>query len=228
MHIQLLSADGRPLDVSPGDQAKTNPAESLRPDLAEDAGTVLIGFAWTGSYCGAAAAAVTLPVFPGALQIPLTGSSPSCQKASNSRMIPGSIDYPGRPVEPAPAAWSALRARLVVPKVVQPGAIPVSVVLDNSGAQSVSLAAPCPTYETDVMIPLVPQGNYGGNEEETGGGGDVCGAAVVVDGHASLTLKLAPVQISLDPRNKWVKGGTVSVSWAMAGVPTAHATAQIG
>jgi hypothetical protein len=158
------------------------------------------------------------------------GSSPPCQKTNSSRLIPGVVDYPHAPVEPAPRTWSSLRARLVLPRVVHPGVIAASVVLTNSATEPVSLAAPCPTYAIGVMIPLNPTGGYGGNLEQTGGrAGDFCSAGVAVSGHGSVTLKLQPLHVPAeDPRNPWMKGALLSMDWAMAGVPTAHATALIG
>jgi hypothetical protein len=118
--IRLLGADGRVLAVPPGLADMTNPAESLRPDLAEDSGAVWVGFAWTGSYCGPPARSVEIPALPAVIRVPLSGTSPACRKASTSQLIPGVVDRPNSPVEPAPRAWSSLRARLVLPKIVRP------------------------------------------------------------------------------------------------------------
>ncbi len=228
--LRLLAADGRVLPIPAGAADLTNPAESLRPDLAEDAGTVRVGFAWTGSYCGQPARFVELPALPAVIRIPLSGASPTCRKVSTSRLIAGSVDYPNAPVEPAPRAWSSLRARLILPKVVRPGAIPASVVLTNSADVAVSLAAPCPTVTAAVTMPLVPTQGYGGNFGQDGAvGGDLCRSAVVVPAKGSVTVALPSlVTQPEDPRNPWKKGGTLTADWAIAGVATTHATATIG
>ena len=228
--IRLLGADGRVLAVPPGVADMTNPAESLRPDLAEDAGAVRVGFGWTGSYCGAPASSVEIPALPAVVRIPLSGASPACGKGNSSRLVPGVVDSPGSPVEPAPLAWSSLRARLVLPKVVHPGAIPATVVLTNSADRAVSLAAPCPTVTAAVTMPLVPTKGYGGNFGQDGaGGGDLCRSPVVVPARGSVSVALpylvTPPQ---DPRNPWRQGGTLTADWAIAGLATAHATATIG
>lgn len=228
--IRLLGADGRVLAVPPGVADMTNPAESLRPDLAEDTGAVRVGFAWTGSYCGAPARSVEIPALPAVVRIPLSGASPACRKVSSSRLIPGVVDFPNAPVEPAPRAWSSLRARLVLPKVVRPGAIPASVVLTNFADRAVSMAAPCPTVTAAVTMPLVPSGGYGGNFGQDGAvGGDLCRTPIVVPAKGSVTVALPNlVTPPEDSRNPWRKGGTLSVDWAIAGLPTVHATATIG
>jgi hypothetical protein len=233
--IRLLGADGSVLAIPAGTPDGINPAESIRPDLAEDAGSVRVGFAWTGSYCGPPATSVEIPALPAMLRIPLSGASPPCQKVSNSRLIPGVEDSPGAPVEPAPHAWHTLRARLVLPAVVRPGPIFASVVLTNSAAQPVSLVSPCPTYAVDVLIPQVaiptaPAHNYDGDVQETGGAaGDLCSAGISVPARGSVTLKLRPLATPPeDSTSAWRKGGQLSLEWAMAGVPTAQATALIG
>jgi hypothetical protein len=233
--IRLLGVDGSVLAIPAGTPEAINPAASLRPDLAEDAGSVRVGFAWTGSYCGPPATSVEIPALPAVLHIPVSGPSPSCQKVSNSRLIPGVEDSPGAAVEPDPHAWHTLRARLVLPAVVQPGPIPATLVLTNSAAQPVSLVAPCPTYAIDVLIPQVaipaaPGHNYDGDVQETGGtAGDLCGAGIFVPARGTVTLKLKPFATPAeDSTSAWRRGGKVSVEWAMAGVPTAHATARIG
>jgi hypothetical protein len=228
--IRLLGADGRVLAVPAGSADMTNPAESVRPDLAEDVGAVRVGFAWTGSYCGPPARSVEIPALPAVIRIPLRGASATCRNASTSRLIPGVVDAPGSPVEPAPRAWTSLRVRLVLPKVVRPGAIPASVVLTNSADVAVSLAAPCPTTSAAVMMPLVPSQGYGGNFGQDGAfAGDLCRSAISVPAKGSVTVALPHlITPPEDPRNPWQKGGKLSVDWFIAGVPTAHATATIG
>jgi hypothetical protein len=173
---------------------------------------------------------VEIPALPAVVRIPLSGASPTCRKVSTSRLVPGVVDYPNAPVEPAPRAWSSLRARLVLPKVVRPGAIPASVVLTNSADVAVSLAAPCPTVTAAVTMPLVPTQGYGGDFGQDGvDGGDLCRSAVVVPAKGSVTVALPSlVTPPQDPRNPWKKGGTLTADWAIAGVPTAHAIATIG
>ena len=228
--IRLLGAGGRGLAVPAGTGDTVNMAGSLGSDYAQAAGSVRVGFAWTGSYCGPPARSVQIPALPAVLRIPLTGTAPSCQKMSDSRLISGVVGRSGSPVEPASRAWTSLRARLVLPHVVRPGSIPASVVLRNSSDVAVSLAAPCPTVAAAVTMPLVPSHGYGGTSGQDGVvGGDLCRTAISVPARSSLTVPLpALITAPEDPRNPWEKGGTLSVDWAIAGLPTAHATATIG
>jgi hypothetical protein len=227
--MRLLDASGEPLPISFDAGPTTNSAGSAGTDYAQAAGSVRVGFAWTGSYCGPPARSLEIPALPATVRIPLTGAEPACHHSTSSRLIPGIVDRPGAPVEPAATAWQSLRVRLVLPKTVKPGSVPVTVVFTNTGRTNVSLAAPCPTYAIGLTVPTVPIGNYGGTIAQTGGNaGDLCANALVVTPSKPLTVKLPAITaLASDPRNPWRSGDTLQLDWTMAGVATAHATAVI-
>jgi hypothetical protein len=225
--IRLLGAGGQVLPIHRSAGNPTNPAGSKRPDIAEYSGNVLMGFAWTGSYCGPSATSVQVSVATYTLRIPLRGAVPSCQKGQGSQgseLIPGVLKQAGAAVEPAPVAWGALRARVVLPATVGQAPIPLEVVLTNSSKNAVSLADPCPDYLTTASL------SAGGAVSVYGGGGDLCGRALVVKPGVALVLKLGTLQFpafSDLPRTKVTPGDPVEVTWEIAGVPMATATALI-
>jgi hypothetical protein len=228
--IRLLGADGRALNVPAGKGNPVNPPDELGSGFAEAAGSVSVGFAWTGSYCGPAANSLTIPLLPATLRIRLVGASPTCRSGNRSLLVSGIVDRPGAPVEPAPRAWLSLRARLVLPAVVKPGPIPASVVLTNSAPAPVSLSGPCPTAAAGMVIPLRPSSGVHGESEAAGSnGGDLCRVNMAVPAKSSLTVQLGKLSAAPeDPRNPWWKGEKLTVEWGMAGVPMAQATATIG
>jgi hypothetical protein len=224
-HLRLLTADGKRVDVTPSAGNPTNPAASKRPDIAEYAGEVRIGFAWTGSYCGPVAAKVQLPVNGHPTTIALHGPAPHCDENGHSQLVPGTVNGLKSPVEPAPAAWSALRARVMLPARVPRSPIPLTVVLSNASRSDISLAGPCPYYNTTTSL-----FSHGYESLILGGGGDLCGKAFVVPAGKSLTLHLGTLpfpEYSDLPRTLVRTGDPVMVTWEMAGVPTARARASI-
>jgi len=226
--IRLVGPDGKLLDIPVSAGNLTNPAGSKRPDIAQYAGRLVMGFAWTGSYCGPPATSVRVTVLFRNVLVPLHGPSPACRKeASSSTLVPGVLKEPGEAVEPAPIAWRALRARLVLPATTGEGPPPLVVVLTNSGKAPVSLAEPCPDYITTTSVAA---GRGHGNVSVYGGGGDLCTHSLIVKPGTPLTLKLGtlPFPAFSDlPRTKLVSGDPITVTWSMAGVAEATATAHI-
>ncbi len=224
--ILLLDDAGRPLPVKTTPAGGINPASSIRPDLTEAGGSVAVGFSWTGSYCGHRPVNVQIPALPAAIRIALDGPAPTCAHGNDSRLTPGVVSGPQAPVEPAPTAWTALRARLVIPKTVHEGPVPLSVVLTTTGTTDVSLAAPCPEYIVTISHPDVAgRGFGGGGDEFTGDFGDLCSRTIVV--HPGHPLTLAIPSVHYTPEAPWEIGGTFLAQWAIAGVPTASASATI-
>jgi len=226
--VRLVDRNGHVLSVPRSSGNLTDPAGSKRPDIAEYAGNVVMGFAWTGSYCGPAAASVRVTVLSGSVLIPLQGPVPSCGEGSTGSLVPGVLKEPGLAVEPAPVAWRVLRARIVLPATTGEGPIPLVVVLTNSGKEPVSMADPCPDYLTTTSLAHGAEGHQA--ISVYGGGGDLCSRALIVKPAAPLTLKLGVLAFpafSDLPRTPTVRGDPVTVTWSMAGVPEATATAHI-
>jgi hypothetical protein len=224
--IRLSDGSGRPLPVSTDSNDGVNPAFAIRPDLSESEGSVSVGFSWTGSFCGQGPVTVQIPALPAVVRVPLTGPVPSCTTGESSRLTPGVVSGLDAAVEPAPKAWTPLRARLVIPKTVHEGAVPLSVVLTNLGTSDVSLSAPCPSYVLTLdYLTVAGRGFGGGGHEFTGNFGDLCSKPLVVHPGHPLTLTIPSVHYTAEA--PWMVGSTFSAHWAIAGVPTAAASAMI-
>jgi hypothetical protein len=226
--IRLVGRDGHVLPVPLSRGNLTNPAGSKRPDIAEYGGNVVMGFAWTGSYCGMAATSVRVTVLTRDVVVPLRGPVPTCRKGVASALVPGVLKEPGQAVEPAPVAWRALRARVVLPSTMGQGPIPLVVVLTTSGKVPVSFADPCPDYLATTSLAHGPDGHQA--ISVYGGGGDLCGRALVVQPGGGLTLKLGTLAFpafSDLPRTPVLPGDPVTLTWTIAGVPMATATSPI-
>lgn len=146
----LLAADDHTLDVhlAPGD--RTTPPSNPRPDLALDSGKAIWGFAWLGSYCGAHAAAIQIPLHrPGthSLQIPLRGPQPRCNPSANpSVLIDGVPGWPGQPVQPARPEYSQLRLNGHIQAGTTSSRLaPIDLALRTLGTAPITLD-PCPGY----------------------------------------------------------------------------------
>jgi hypothetical protein len=146
----LTGPDGRPLQVplSPGDIA--SPPENPRPDIALSDGNAIWGFAWLGSYCGAPARAIQIPLHQAghiSLSIPLHGPQPPCSPATAaSALIDGIAGAPGEPVQPPRPDYSSLRLTgQIEPGTTHGQLAPIDLTLRTSGNSPVTLD-PCPAY----------------------------------------------------------------------------------
>jgi hypothetical protein len=226
--IRLVGRGGEALPVVLSHGNPVNPAGSKRPDIAQYAGNVLMGFAWSGSYCGQQAISVRVTIVSRKVLIPFQGPVPSCRKGVSGTLVPGVLKEPGQAVEPAPVAWGALRARVVLPAATGQAPIPLVVVITNAGKVPVSLADPCPDYLTTTSLAHGKAGHQA--ISVYGGGGDLCGHPLVVKPGVPLTLKLGTLAFpafSDLPRTPTLPGDPVTVTWSMAGVPEASATTHI-
>ena len=222
--LRLLTAAGQLLPIGLSAGNPVNPAGSKRPDVAEYSGRVRLGFAWSGTYCGGAGPQLQVRVNGHAVRAVLGGPLPGCRSPGASTVTPGVIAQPGAPVGPAPQAWRALRARVILPATVDQGPVPLKVVFTNSGRQPVSLADPCPVYNGAVQV------SAGGFASLHGLGGDLCARALTVQPGRPLTLDLGTVAFpafSDTPRTIVRRGDRVQLTWQMAGVATTTATAVI-
>ncbi len=224
--IRLLDAADRRVPVQTPPRSPVNPAFSLRPDISEGNGSVRVGFAWTGSFCGRSPVTVQIPALPAAVRVVVHGPVPACVPGRPGYLIPGVVAGPGEAVEPAPAAWASLRARLVIPATVPEGPIPMKVVLTDIGTADVSLSAPCPSYLASLTYPTVAgRGFGGGGTALVATFGDLCTHPLVV--HPGQPLTIAIPAIHYTPEGPWQVGATLSARWAIAGVPTATSNAVI-
>jgi hypothetical protein len=210
--------------------AATNKPPSVNPGLnghafiPEANGSVSIGFAWSGSFCGTAPA-IEMPALPEVVRIPIQGATPECDKAKAGRLIPGVVGYPGQPVEPAPADWQALRARLNLPSHVSEGPISMSVTITNPSDKTISLAAPCPAYTIILSFSTETGRGLAGASAVVGSGGNLCDTALELGPGQSVTQPIPDTSYARE--SPWKVGSQLTAQWAMAGVPTATATAEI-
>jgi hypothetical protein len=224
--LGLVGAGDRPLQVHASKGNTTN-LPYLRSGFAEQDGTVRVGFAWSGSYCGPVAKSVAVNVGGNdALIIALTGPSPSCRPgAAASVLIPGVVGGLDDAVEPPPVSWHSLTAKVLLPKTVLQVPIPLTVVLTNTGRTPVSLSSPCAKYVTTVKLAV------GAISTEIGGSfGDLCGSSFTVLPGRPVTLTLPGLEFptfSDTPRTRVSSGDPVTVTWAIAGVPPATATTHV-
>jgi hypothetical protein len=216
IHPTLVDAAGLPLEVRVVANADHN-------NPAIDEGWIpftSFGFAWDGSWCGTHAAAVTIALNNGSVRAPLAGPQPGCTGMSNSVLIPGALGYVGDPVQGAPPEWRYLTATLrVAPVTPGPALHNLQLTLTNSSGQPVVLQ-PRPTYVIGV------RDKYGdGTQGEADHPLPLRPGALVVPAHGTLRIAL-PVE-SILPDYPNLRGGQVSVTFAMAGVASASATTRV-
>ena len=157
-----------------------------------------------------------LDLFDQPFPIALEGPSPPCVVGLTSSVVPGVIDGPGTPVVPAPLAFEALRARVVLPTTVPRGPVPATVVLTNSSSHDVSLSAPCPTYRVSLthIVDFA--------DETTFSDADLCSRALIVPARGSLRVPLG--QLDSPGLSQSDQGDRITVTWSMAGVSPASAS----
>ena len=239
--LRLLDANGKPLHVptSSGNTVNQPPTESSysfgvstgrmpsagkhAPDLSSTAAR--IGFAWSGTYCGPAAASVEISIEGHQIKATISGPGPTCKRQASSVLIPGTLGAAGQGVVPAPMSWRTLHARLVLPSTFTPGPIPVVVVLTNTGSQTVVLSNPCATY--------VARGSLDSSSGSSGFGlpnANLCDLPRMLGPGKSVTLTLPSMDFpstKIFPQLRVQRGDLLTVTWSIAGVPTATATTRI-
>ena len=225
--LRLLDAAGRPLPVPPGKGDETNGPTGAYARFPQSEGRVRIGFAWTGSYCGPAAAAVELRVNGAWVRALLDGVQPACAGARTSALVPGVIGRPGEPLSPVPASWRTLRARVIIAARQSGPVIPVSVELTTTGTRTVSLTSPCPSYTGYSQL-----GDFKSSKSvaQVGAGGLLCDRSYVIRPGTPLRITLRPYTFptfSDNPRTPVVSGDPISVTFNMAGLEPATAHAKV-
>jgi hypothetical protein len=216
LHPTLYDAAGTRLNVP----VVANP-DTVNPATNEgNSPFTTLGFAWDGSWCGASAATVAVPLRKGRVHARLSGPQPGCTGSSTATIVPGALGYPGDPVQGAPPEWRFLTARFHVPAVTRsPAFVHPWVTFSNSSDQPVVLG-PAPTYEIGV------QDKYG---DGTSGEGErtllLHAGARTVAAHGSLRVDLPTQSIVGDYRI--LRGRRATATFAMAGVPTASTTSVL-
>ncbi len=209
--ITLIEGSGKPVGVARSAGNPQNPASAIRPDLALASGSVHVGFAWTGSYCGPAPTAVRITILGRPRDVPLSGPTPPCRKGAGGVVVPGVVAGLDVPVEPAPLSWQDLRVRLDVPSSMKMSDLRFTVVMTNAGKEAVSLAAPCPGYRVSFSAGALPLGGSSVWQES----GDLCARPLTVPAGGSLRI---PIQVARSDLGEPGPEGVMDVGWEMAGI----------
>jgi hypothetical protein len=238
---QLLDAERHPIVTAepPSGERGQNPPGNWRPDLALAAGNAAWGFAWRGSWCGAPAAFVVVPlqddrataVAPhsyGQLVVPVTGPQLGCRGQSQSQLVPGVSGGLDTPVQSPPEQWSqGLEVSLTVPTdAASNGKINgITAVIRNHTGTAISLY-PCPYYELDTG-----ESDPRGSERDSGRAAlTPCNSATVVPAHGELSFSLPPTDYgggSPLGHGGASPGSLVHMWFAIAGLPTTTATTHV-
>ncbi|HEY5202958.1 MAG TPA: hypothetical protein VIJ31_18815 [Acidothermaceae bacterium] len=231
----LLDSAGNNLAL-PVDATVTtvNPALNQRTDVELAVGSVGWGFTWRGSWCGPKAVSVVIaldanqsqPASGSADQIiaPLTGPAPPCQGHSAAVLIPG---VPGGPTDATltpPPEWAGLRATLTLPATTDGQTLRSAVVQLQNTTGVPLVMSPCPDYALDI-----DNVTAGGSALQGGGGALPCPqSAQVVPAHGTIRYDLGAQSYDEgDPGGGANSGSTVTARFAIAGIPTARATAIV-
>jgi hypothetical protein len=219
----LTGPDGRVLTVTRSGGDPTSRPANPRPDIAINNGNAIWGFAWLGSYCGAPARAIEIPLGQAgeaSLRVPLHGPQPACEPAGGaSTLIDGVAGAPGEPVQPARPEYSSLRLTgQIRPGTTSGQLAPIDLTLRTIGRAPVTLD-PCPAYA--------------GRDDATarsGGFGDPISSgylpctrrAVVIRPGQPLHWTIPATSLLQTPGTGAVPGSAVYVQLGIAGVPLLH------
>jgi hypothetical protein len=219
----LIGTDGRRLSVPLSGGDPTSPPANPRPDLALDDGDVIWGFAWLGSYCGAPARAIEVPLDHASdpsLRVPLRGPQPGCEPtAGASTLIDGIAGAPGEPVQPPRPDYSSLRlAGQIEPGTTSGQLAPIDLTLRTIGSAPITLD-PCPAYAGRDYATA----HSGGFGDPISSGYLPCTthAAVIRPGHP-LHWTIPATSLLQTPGTGAIPGSTVYVQLGIAGVPPLH------
>jgi hypothetical protein len=220
----LIGQDGRRLKVPLSGGDRTSPPANPRPDLALNNGDAIWGFAWLGSYCGAPARAIEIPLRhadAAPLRIPLHGLQPACQPATGtSTLIDGIAGAPGEPVQPPRPDYSNLRLTgQIEPGTTGDQLAPIDLTLRTIGSAPITLD-PCPAYAGRDYATA----RSGGFSGPISSGYLPCTKheAVIRPGHP-LHWRIPATSFQQGgPGSAAIPGSTVYVQLGIAGVPQLH------
>jgi hypothetical protein len=220
----LIGTNGRLLNVPLSGGDRTSRPANPRPDIALNNGNAIWGFAWLGSYCGAPARAIEIPLAhagEASLRVPLRGPQPACNPAiGTSTLIDGIAGAPGEPVQPPRPDYSSLRLTgHIEPGTTSDQLAPIDLTLRTIGTTPVTLD-PCPAYA----------GGADGTARSGGFGGPISSGflpctshtAVIRPGHPLHWTIPASSFLQSGPGSGAISGSTVYVQLGIAGVPPLH------
>jgi hypothetical protein len=220
----LIGPDGRRLKVPLSAGDRTSPPANPGPDISLNNGDAIWGFAWLGSYCGAPARAIEIPLRQSGaapLRVALRGPQPGCTPGNGaSTLIDGIAGAPGEPVQPPRPDYSSLR----LTGQIEPGTTgnqlaPIHLTLRTFGSAPVTLD-PCPAYAGRDYATA----RSGGFSGPISSGYLPCAKyeAVIRPGHPlHWTIPASSFQQS-GPGSGAIPGSTVYVQLGIAGVPLVH------
>jgi hypothetical protein len=185
--------------------------------VALNNGNAIRGFAWLGSYCGAAARAIEIPLHHAgepSLRVPLRGPQPTCQPANGaSTLIDGVAGSPGQPVQPPRPEYSSLRlSGQIEPGTTSYQLAPIDLTLRTIGSAAITLD-PCPASA--------------GRDEATahtgGFGGPISSGYLPCKNRAAVIRPGHPLHWTVPATSfltaRAIPGSTVYVQLGIAGVP---------
>lgn len=211
-----------------------NPPANVRPDLALGAGEAQWGFAWRGSWCGAPASYVVLPLRDrpesvhqgsyGELVVPVTGDQLACHESSNAVLVPGVAGGLQTSVLPPPGQWAPLRLSLRMPARSTYNVITDIVLrISNPSQQEIALD-PCPRL---ALVTAVHSSN--GDEFDSSDIDLPCDQNPVVPANGSVEFRLPDQHYDegAPPGKQAPAGARVAVSVSLAYHPTVTAHAGV-
>jgi hypothetical protein len=219
----LIDANGRRLSVRLSGGDPTSPPGNPRPDIDLNIGNAIWGFAWLGSYCGAPARAIEIPLYHAGttpLRVLLRGPQPGCEPTGGaSTLIDGVAGAPGEPVQPPRPDYSSLRlVGQIEPGTTSDELAPIDLTLSTIGSAPVTLD-PCPAYagRDDATA------HSGGFGDPISSGYAPCTshAPVISPGHP-LHWTIPATSLLQTPGTGAIPGTTVYVQLGIAGVPLLH------
>ncbi len=220
----LIGPDGLRLKVPLSAGDRTSLPGNPRPDLALNNGDAIWGFAWLGSYCGAPARAIEIPLRQSGaapLRVALRGPQPGCEPATGaSTLIDGIAGAPGEPVQPPRPEYSSLRlAGQIEPGTTSGQLAPIDLTLRTTGSAPVTLD-PCPAYAGRDYATA----RSGGFSGPISSGYLPCAKheAVIRPGQPLHWTIPASSFLQSGPGSGAIPGSTVYVQLGIAGVPPLH------
>jgi hypothetical protein len=221
----LLDRSGGRLAVPVSAGDKTSPPSYPRSDIPLANGDAIWGFAWLGSYCGAPATAIQLPL-DGAhgrtVSAPLSGPQPTCVSGlSPSSLIDGIVSAPGQPVQPPRPEYADLRLTgRIEPGTSKTQLAPIDLTLRTIGQSPVPLD-PCPAYAGRDSA-TARSGGFG-DPISTGYLPCTTRSLVIRPGHP-LHYTVPATSLVQTPGTGAIPGSTVHVNVGIAGVPLLNLT----
>jgi hypothetical protein len=213
----LIGTDGQRLKVPVSGGDRTNRPENPRTDIPLTNGKAIWGFAWLGSYCGAPAHAIEIPlrnVGGASLRVPLRGPQPTCEPAANaSTLIDGVAGAPGQPVQPPRPEYSSLRlAAEIEPGTTSDQLAPIDLTLRTVGGSPIILD-PCPAYA----------GRYYATAHTGGFGGPIRSGYLPCKDHAAVIRPGQPLHWTVPATSflteRAIPGSKADAQLGIAGVP---------